>query len=187
MLASFWLSSAGLTSLSLLVACTPQVDTPANWQAALTPLARTKISAADTRHDTLTINWIDSNYDEIFARPVALHTLLAGFSQRPQVQSDSFAGLPCLRLRTPTSTLYWTPADSTVIKALIQSEGLAELRQVQIGLNRKNFFKRYLTSYPDYLDAINVVEFYSGMADNTVYFTFKDNRLARIDLLHVPD
>ena len=179
---------------SLFASCTSeagpaQVPAPTDWQAALTPLARADISFLSAEHDTLGITWGDGHYDEIFDRPVALPTLLAGFRTRPQVQPDSFADLACLRLRTPTSTLYWTPEDSTVIRAVLGNEPVGALRQVHIGMDKGSFFKVFLTSYPAYLAAINVIGFYSGYGtgDNGIYFTFSHNQLTHIDLLNRPD
>jgi hypothetical protein len=163
------------------------VPAPTDWQAALTPLARAYISVLSAAHDTLSIVWSSGDYDNIFDRLIALPTLLAGFSTRPQMQRDSFADLPCWRLRTPTSTLYWTPADSTVIRAMLVSESVRTLRNMR--MEKGDFFKMFLTSYPAYLAAINVIAFDSGYGtgDNGVYFIFDQNCLTRLDLLDRPD
>jgi hypothetical protein len=152
---------------SLLTGCTSeagpaQVPAPTDWQAALTPLARAKISFLSDAHDTFGITWGDGHYEEISDRPVALPTLLAGFHTHPRVQPDSFADLACYRLRTPTSTLYWTPEDSTVIRAMLGNELVGALRHVYMGMEKGSFFKVFLTSYPAYLETINVVGFDSG-------------------------
>lgn len=117
-----------------------QTPPPTDWQATLSPLARADISFLSVAHDTLGITWGDGHYDELFDRPVALPTLLAGFRTRPHIQPDSFADLACFRLRTPISTLYWTPADSTVIRAVLGNEPIGALRHVHMGMDKASFF-----------------------------------------------
>jgi hypothetical protein len=160
-----------------------QAAAPKNWEAVLTPLVRYPIDYLSVRHDTLTILWSDQFIKSPFAYPLTLDQLQHDLVHVSRVQPDTVADLPCLRLTTSQSIVYWSPADSNVLQAVLQEEHLALSGSVQVGMSKAAFLQLYFTQAPAYLHAIHTVEFYSGVGENTTYYTFAHDRLSRIWLL----
>ncbi|RZK36959.1 MAG: hypothetical protein EOO61_09650 [Hymenobacter sp.] len=168
--------------------CTSDATEPADWQASLSEIAKTELSDASAKHDTLTASWAGelSTLNNLpFASTLTLAEVKHGFSSTPTVRQTAYARVPCLEVSAGKNRVYWID-NQLLIGGEIQ-ESYRLLNHVQIGMQKADFFRLFFKTYPPYMDKINTIEFYTGMADNSTCYTFKGDELSEIKYVNVPD
>jgi hypothetical protein len=176
--------SAGL----LVSGCTSGVAEPADWQASLAAIAKTELSDAVAKHDTLTASWageLPTLTNLPFASTLTLAEVKSGFTAAPTVRQAAYAGMPCVEVSAGNNRVYWVDNDM-LIGGEVQ-ERFPLLNHVQIGMPKADFFRLFFKTYPPYMDKINTIEFYTGMGDNSTFYTFKGGELAKIKYVNVTD
>jgi len=161
---------------------------PTDWDAALAPLAKTKLLSAGASHDTLTISWtgdLPTLNNLPFARVLTLETVQGSFATPARVRPATFGGLPCLSVLAGNSRLYWT-ADSMLIGGHLQ-DSCRLLNHVRIGMAKPAFWRLFFTAYPAYVKNVRVVRFHTGIADNATCYVFERDVLKSIDYVDIPD
>ncbi|MGI4735306.1 MAG: hypothetical protein ACRYG7_09025 [Janthinobacterium lividum] len=176
-------------AVGLLVSgCTSGATEPADWQASLSEIAKTELSDAVAKHDTLTASWageLATLNNLPFASTLTLAEVKRGFITTPTVRQIEHAGMPCVEVAGGKNRVYWID-NQLLIGGEIQEKCLL-LNHVQIGMQKADFFRLFFKTYPPYMDKINTIEFYTGMADNSTCYTFKGGKLSKINYVNVPD
>jgi hypothetical protein len=168
--------------------CTSGTTEPSDWQASLSEIAKTELSDAVAKHDTLTASWageLATLNNLPFASTLTLAEVKRGFSTTPTVRQTEYAGVPCVEVSAGKNRVYWIDNQLLIGGEIQQKYRL--LNHVQIGMQKADFFRLFFKTYPPYMDRINTIEFYTGMADNSTCYTFKGDELARVKYVNVPD
>jgi hypothetical protein len=169
---------------------TPQKPpaSPIKWETTLPGLAKTALLDVAIKHDTLSMAW-SGDLPELQNLPVnptiSLRAVKQGFSIPAQAKPTTYMGIACQLVKAHNSTVYWT-ADSLIVGAQI-SDAFKPLNHVKIGMRKEAFFTLFFTKYPSALEAIKTIEFYTGMGDNSTYYTFVNDKLSKINYINIPD